>query len=190
MKLNQKELLGAAINNPAKTQNNAANIKTPPQVITPEQIIEKLLSNTEGALAKLQVLQLQHLQPNDSQKTIWSFELPIRTDNTLDNIMIYIEEDAEGEDPNQYMIPWKIILKFNIKELGAIQAHISLQGTKVSVNFWIENNSTTSLFSEHVSLLETQLKKVGLETGSIKCHCDAPPKQANPQSNQCLNEIS
>jgi len=190
IKQNQKEILDGVINNTAKIQNNAATIKVPPPLITQEQIVEKLLNHTEGALAKLQVLQLQHLQPSDSQKTMWSFELPIRTDNTLDNIMIYIEEDAEGEASSQYTIPWKVILKFNIKELGAIQAHISLQGTKVSVNFWIENKSTTSLFSEHLSLLDSQLKKVGLESGNINCHCDAPPKQANPQPNQFLNETS
>lgn len=190
IKQNQKEILGGVINNTAKIQNNAATIKVPPPVITQEQIVEKLLNHTEGALAKLQVLQLQHLQPSDSQKTMWSFELPVRTDNTLDNIMIYIEEDAEGEDSSQYTIPWKVILKFNIKELGAIQAHISLQGTKVSVNFWIENKSTTSLFSEHLSLLDSQLKKVGLESGNINCHCDTPPNQVNPHPNQFLNETS
>ena len=190
IKQNQKEILDGVTNNTAKIQNNAAIIKVPPPVLTQEQIVEKLLSHTEGALAKLQVLQLQHLQPSDSQKTMWSFELPIRTDNTLDNIMIYIEEDAEGENSSQYTIPWKVILKFNIKELGSIQAHISLQGTKVSVNFWIENKSTTSLFSKNLSLLDSQLKKVGLESGKINCHCDTPPKQVNPQPNQFLNETS
>jgi len=171
-----------------QTQNNTANTKLPAISYTQEQLIDKLLNHTEGALSRLQTLQLQHLQTSDPQKTSWVFELPIRTDSSLDNINIYIEQDEAGNKTNPYTVPWKVILEFNIKELGAIQAHIMLQGTKVSVNFWVENKSTSSLFSEHLNLLENQLNKAGLATGKLKCQCDKPPPPSKPQQTQLINE--
>lgn len=166
---------------------NTENTKLTPVIYTQEQLIDKLLNQTEGALARLQTLQLQHIQPNEAQKSIWSFELPLRTETSLDNIFIYIEEDDSGNEKNQYTSPWKVILKFNINELGAIQAHITMQGTKVSVNFWVENASTSQLFSEHLSLLDSQLSKAGLESDKLNCHCDTPPTQPKPQI-QLINE--
>lgn len=178
--INQKQI---------RMQSNAENTKLVPTSYTPEQLIDKLLNQTEGALARLQTLQLQHLQPTETQKSIWSFELPVRTDTSLDHIKIYIEEDASGSDKNQYASPWKVILNFDLKELGAIQAHITLQGLKVSVNFWMENKLTSSLFSEHLNILDAQLNKAGLESGKINCHCDKPPEQHKTQQNQLINEI-
>lgn len=167
---------------------NTDNTKLAPVIYTQEQLIDKLLNQTEGALARLQTLQLQHIQPNETQKSIWSFELPLRTDTSLDNIFIYIEEDASGNENNQYTSPWKVILKFNINELGAIQAHITMQGTKVSVNFWVENASTSKLFSEHLGILDSQLNKAGLVSGKLNCHCDTPPTQPKPPQIQLINE--
>ena len=171
-----------------QTQNNTANTKLPAISYTQEQLIDKLLNHTEGALSRLQTLQLQHLQTSDPQKPIWVFELPIRTDSSLDNINIHIEQDEAGNKTTPYTVPWKIILEFNIKELGAIQAHIVLQGTKVSVNFWVENKSTSLLFSEHLNLLDNQLNKAGLATGEINCQCDKPPPPSKPQQTQLINE--
>ena len=172
------------------TTNQTVNTKPVAASYTQEQLIDKLLKQADGAIARIQTLQLQHLQPNEIQKPGWLFELPIRTDSLLDNISIYIEPDSSNTDNDKYTIPWKVILKFNIKELGAIQAHITMQGTKVSVNFWVDNKSTSSLFSEHLDKLGSQLNKAGLESGKLNCHCDTPPKQPEPLQNQVINETS
>lgn len=160
----------------SSTKQNSAASKA--LLLQHEHIIDKLLSQTEGVLARLQTLQLQHAQSDEQHRPTWSFELPIRTNTALDNIQIYIEQDDENTNNKNYSKPWKVILKFNIKELGAIQAHVTLQDSKVSVNFWTENKQTATLFSEYFNLLTTQFDKAGLETGLLKCRCDKAPKQA------------
>ena len=147
-----------------------------PMLIHNEQFTDKLLHQVEGVLARLQTLQLQHAQTHEQDRPAWSFELPVRTNNSLEHIKIYIEQDDETKNKN-YLTPWKVILKFNIEELGAIQAHVTLQGNKVSVNFWAENAQTSALFTEHFNLLCKQFDKAGLKTGQLNCRCDPPPKQ-------------
>ncbi len=154
-----------------------------------EQFIDKLLHQTEGVLARLQTLQLQHAQTHEQDKPAWSFELPVRTNNSLDHIKIYIEQDDETKNKN-YITPWKVILKFNIEELGAIQAHVTLQGSKVSVNFWAENTQTSTLFVENLKLLHIQFEKAGLETGQLNCRCDKAPKQAIRSHTPLIDETT
>ncbi len=158
----------------ATTKPTAANQNS--QLIHNQQFVDKLLHQTEGVLARLQTLQLQHAQTHEQDRPAWSFELPVRTNNSLDHIKIHIEQDDETKNKN-YIIPWKAILKFNIEELGAIQAHVTLQGSKVSVNFWTENTQISRLFSEHFNLLHAQFDKAGLETGQLNCRCDKAPQQ-------------
>jgi len=152
--------------------------------------IDKLINQTEGVLAKLQTLQLQHAQPDEQNKSTWSFDLPIRTNSALDNLQIYIEQNTENAKNKNHITPWKIILKFNIKELGLIQAHITLQANKVSVDFWTEDKQTSQLFSEHLNILSSQLDKSGLESGRLHCHCDKPPKQQTSIYKSLIDEIT
>ncbi len=172
--------------NTHETKQNSLDTKA--ALPTQEKFIEKLLTQTEAVLARLQTLQLQQLQPEEQHKPAWSFELPVRTNTTLDNLQIYIEQDSESTQNKNYLIPWKVILKFNIKELGAIQAHITLQGSKVSVNFWTENKKTSTLFSDHLNLLQKQLDQAGLETGQLNCRCDEPPAHSFQSSTSLIDE--
>ncbi len=169
----------------ATTKPTAANQNS--QLIHNQQFVDKLLHQTEGVLARLQTLQLQHAQTHEQDRPAWSFELPVRTNNSLDHIKIYIEQDNETKNKN-YTIPWKVILKFNIEELGAIQAHVTLQGSKVSVNFWTENLQTSRLFAEYFNLLHTQFDKAGLETGQLNCRCDKAPQQTLRSHSPLIDE--
>lgn len=171
-------------------QANITKTNLPTAIYSQDQLIDKLLNQTEGVLSRLQTLQLQHFQPNDTQKPSWLFELPIRTDTSLDNIVIQIEQDESGSNNNAYTSPWKIILKFNIEELGEIHAHITLQGSNVSVNFWVDSKSTSKLFSEYLDTLDSRLNNVGLVSGKLKCHCDKPPHQPSAMKTQIISETS
>jgi len=65
---------------------------------------------------------------------------------------------------------------------------VTLQGTKISVTFWVENSSTSLLFSEHLQLLESKLNNAGLEPARIHCHCDKAPQVTTPIKTSTLNE--
>ena len=158
------------------------------QHLTQEQLIDKLLTLTEGSIAKIQTQQLQQHQLSDAQKPAWSFELPIRSESGLDNVTIYINKDDSNNENNQYTTPWKLVINLNIEGLGTIQANVTLQGSKISVTFWVENSSTSLLFSEHLQLLESKLNNAGLEPGRIHCHCDKAPQVTTPIKTSTLNE--
>ncbi len=180
------EILQQATKNPAtgtKLQNSSIHQSAtvhketalPLAAQTEEQLITTLLKQTDGVLARLQTLQLQHLQSNEQHKPQWMFELPVRTENSTESLFIYIEQDASEKHKRNYIVPWKVILKFNIEELGAIQAHVTLRANKVSVNFWAEDKNTYRLFNEYLDILSSQLDSAGLETGQLNCRCEKAP---------------
>ncbi len=172
----------------AVTKQESLNIKT--TLLTQKQFVDKLLNQTDGVIARIQTLQLQHAQTTDQNKPAWLFELPVRTNTALDHMQIYIEQDNTNTKNKNYLTPWKVILKFDIKELGAIQAHITLQGSQVSVNFWTENRRVSTLFSEHFNLLTKQFDKAGLETGHLNCRCDKAPEKINYPDIQLIDETT
>jgi len=172
----------------AHANQNTHTAKNNFQHLTQEQLIDKLLNLTEGSIAKIQTQQLQQYQLSDVQKPAWSFELPIRSESGLDNVTIYINKDDSNNETNQYTTPWKLVINLNIEGLGTIQANVTLQGTKISVTFWVENSSTSLLFYEHLHLLESKLNNAGLEPARIHCHCDKAPQVTTPIKTSTLNE--
>ncbi len=157
------------------------------QQLSAEKIIEKLLHLTEGSIAKLQTQQLQQQQLTEVQKPAWTFELPIRSDSSLDNVTIYINKDESNKNTH-YQSPWKLVIKLSIEPLGEIQANISLRGNKISVIFWLDKIQTSSLFTDNLQMLKSKLNKVGLEPDKLKCHCDKPPPVKTPLLAPTLNE--
>lgn len=154
---------------------------------THEQLISRLLHLTEGTIAKLQIQQLQQHHLADSQKPAWLFELPVRTDSSLDAVTIYINKDDSKKD-SHYLTPWTLVIKLSMEQLGEVQANVSLRGNKISVVFWLEQQQTSLLFSRNLELLVSKLNKTGLETDQIKCHCDKPPAIPTLLPTSTLNE--
>jgi len=182
MKLPLDSLQQNSAGKPAQTNTTA--VKKPDIPIT-EQAIEKLLVQTEGAIAKIKTQQIQQHQQADPQKPNWLFELPIRTESSIDNITIYINRDDSESKNAAYQSSWNFILKLNIEKLGLIQVKVNLSGKNISLTFWIENNTTSKMFSEHIKLLTGKLNKSGLETGNINMYNEAPPpfvKQKQPST--------
>lgn len=164
-----------------------------PSLATPvskELLLDKLIHLTEGSLARLHTHQLQQHQLADTQKPAWVFELPIRSDSSLDSTVIYINKDDSNNNDNQYTVPWSLIIKLNIEGLGDIQANIKLQGVKISINFWFDNTMASTLFSEHIHILESKFNNVGLEPTNIKLHNGTPPPITTALTSSSLSETT
>lgn len=185
--LQQNQKNTAATQRPLNQRHSSAKPSAQTPLINQQQLIDRLIILAEGSIAKLQTQQLQQQQLTESQKPAWTFDLPIRTDSSLDSVTIYINKD-DSNNKNHYFSPWALVIKLNIEHLGDIQANVSLRGNKISVVFWLDNIQTASLFSDNLQQLEAKLNKVGLESDQIKCHCEKPPHIKTPLQTPSLNE--
>lgn len=141
-------------------------------------IIKELQHETQQGLARLHLLQLAGIPTPDQPNPCWSFELPIRHQNSIDLFKLQISE--QNEDPAAApgsTRSWLVRLSFNLESLGEVNAHVRLQAGKVNANIWTEFPQTAILFNEHLLRLQTRLHEQGLSVGEFNCQVGEPPQQ-------------
>ena len=163
----------------AAAQPSLANI------LNTESALDELLGQVEGALARIQVQQLQTAATEQQNRPVWVMELPVRTEHGIDLFDIRIQRDTENHAEGDPNAPWTVSLAFDLEKLGAIRAQVSLYGEdKVSTVFWAEQKETSTYFNQHMDRLESRLKHVGLNVVKLDCRCgkpDSPPPSLEPR---------
>ncbi len=112
----------------------------------------RLLSETDGALARQQLLQVASLpQPRDSAgpATRWLFEVPFATPQGAAVAQFEIARDpppagAADADPT-----WRARFSLDLSPLGPLHAHVSLSGANVGVALWAERSMGLAALRNH-----------------------------------------
>ena len=155
------------------------------RIFNQESALDELLGQVEGALARIQVQQLQTAATEQQNRPVWVMELPVRTEHGIDLFDIRIQRDTENHAEGDPNAPWTVSLAFDLEKLGAIRAQVSLYGEdKVSTVFWAEQKETSTYFNQHMDRLESRLKHVGLNVVKLDCRCgkpDSPPPSLEPR---------
>lgn len=158
-----------------------------------ERMIEILLQQTEGSLARLQTLQLQSAQlhstqahstqlQNEALGNLWTTELPVRHKDHTDIFELFYEHDGQQQQNRTTTPVWRITLQFDLEGLGSMQANVSLQNEKISVAFWAQQSVTAELFSRHLQDLKQRLTSAGLDTQKLDCLCGERPPAPQPKT--------
>lgn len=150
---------------PATTSTTGSNI---PQLLT------TLATQTEGALARLQINQLVSLSAAPDSP-LWTIELPLRQNNQTDLIQLRIEKDATSRTTDGQEKPWSISLKLEPTGLGTVHARLTLLGQQISVALWAEQTSTATLANRNIESLQYGLAQAGFDTGTLGCQEGVPP---------------
>ncbi len=144
-----------------------------PGLNTP-QLLTTLATQTEGALARLQINQLVSFSAAPDNP-LWTIELPLRQDHQTDLIQLRIEKDAASRTTNAQEKPWSISLKLEPAGLGAVHARLTLLGQQISVALWAEQTATATLANRNIESLQYGLTQAGFDTGTLCCQEGVPP---------------
>lgn len=138
--------------------------------------------NLESGLARIQFNQLHSLQQTDNQhKPSWLIDIPIRhSEGRVDTLQMEIQRDREADGEEKRAI-WTVSLSFELNELGAIRAGLTLVGEKqVGVSLWADRADTTALFQQHTEQLREGMKEAGLYVSRVGVQ-QGLPKKPPPQ---------
>lgn len=140
--------------------------------------LAELESQTEGALARLQLHQIRSLPGSEQSLPSWSFELPVRGQERSDLFQITIEEQRRsgGSDENGAR-SWAITLAFELPPLGPIHARLQLENGRVGTTFWAGTAATTALIRENLADLAQRYRQAGLEDSGMHCYQGQPPER-------------
>ena len=101
----------------------------------------RLLTETEGALARQQLMQVASLpQPHDSAgpATRWMFEAPFATPQGTAVAQFEIARDPPPAGAADAAPTWRARFSINLEPLGPLHAHVSLSGDHIGVALWAE----------------------------------------------------
>lgn len=181
---------GAAQTPPAPTHAPSQNTQPTPtnaqatlnQQMNLQQALGELLRNVESGLARLQLSQLVSSAPEDDGKRSWVMELPLRTGEQIDLLQLRIEKDQSQAKTKQAAM-WTVTLALNLNGLGPVQARVTLVDKTVSTHFWAEHAQTTAFINQHLNILQTRYREVGLNVGTLNAHHGKAPDPVSPDAN-------
>ena len=127
-----------------------------------------LARNLEAGLARIQLNQVGSTSGSESQRPTWQLELPFRgPDGEVRSLAVRIENERQGDGDSVAPL-WTVNLRFELEQLGAIRAGITLVGGQhVSVGLWAEEPGTVALFEQHLEELRARMTEAGLTVGHV-----------------------
>lgn len=137
--------------------------------------LQHLQSKTENTLAKVVVDQLHSVPKENSNKQIWTFELPFLMHNHIETLKMEIQRDNAPQSIDNPTQNWSVNLTLTPPKLGEVQCVISYQNGVVNTHFKNQQPQTTTLISQHLENLKQQLQHVGLMTGLMSAHNNFQP---------------
>ncbi|CAA0082604.1 flagellar hook-length control protein FliK [Zhongshania aliphaticivorans] len=146
------------------------------------EVLQQLLRDVRGSLARQESHQLQFLQQNDKHQTQFMIELPVRSDDGTDlwQLQFYKPTQTEDEHKNQEKAAscsdkpqhnWIINLSFDLPGLGPLKARIS-QAPNLDIRFSTDKPETMALINAQRHDLEERLSAQGVPTQSIQCSAE------------------
>jgi flagellar hook-length control protein FliK len=154
----------------------------------PSEIAHKLIAETDGALARLTLLQAASLpeqgsQPRAEAAQRWNFEVPFATPQGTAIAQFEVSRDGGASKAEPQARTWRARFTLDVEPMGPVHAMIALSGARTSVTLWAERAATATRLNEHAPRLSDALRAAELEPADFQFRVGAPPtvaKQAAP----------
>jgi len=158
-------------NNQKNAITNSARTNNKPDVsqINNTQIRE-LLTNSEGALAKVTLNQIASTTESTAARQSWQFDLPYFNGQTMESVFIKIEEEDLSNKKQPAKKIWTISVELSPPKLGQIRSKLTLDGSTINSQFWAQNSATGALIRDHLKTFKAQLLKANLETNNLQVY--------------------
>ncbi|CAA0087025.1 Uncharacterised protein [Zhongshania aliphaticivorans] len=145
------------------------------------EVLQQLLRDVRGSIARQESHQLLHLQQSDKSQSQYMVEIPVRDNDDIDVWQLHLQkfnrEDANEQSPqtsptaDSQQHKWTITLSFDLPGLGPIRAKVS-QNPDINIQFSAEKKATSSLIESQCHQLIQSLSDQGITTENIQCRSE------------------
>ena len=145
---------------------------------------ERLLSETDGAIARTTLLQAASLpepqtsRSNDPQMQRWTFEIPFATPQGTSVAQFEVSRDPRAAESHRQLPSWRARFTLDLEPMGPVHTLIGLAGTRTSVTLWAERQPTAQQLSDNAKMLGEALRGAELEPVEFQFRVGTPPRLA------------
>ena len=168
----------------------AAQAATAPSIAldaAPHEIADRLIAQTDGALARQTLLQAASLpdqpdMPRAEASQRWTFEIPFATPQGTSIAQFEVSRDGRTPQAEAQTRTWRARFSLDVEPMGPVHALIALSGPRASVTLWAERAASASRLQDSAPLLSEALRAAELEPADFQLRVGAPPamRQAAP----------
>ncbi len=130
------------------------------------RLARELLPQIEGSLSRLLLNQLASVPGNDNVQQLWRFELPLRSEDGVDQLQLQINRE-QPRNGQKGETRWSVDLHFDLAELGPIHSRLNLQGKEISSYFTVARPATARRLEQALPQLSDAFSRAGLQVGRI-----------------------
>jgi hypothetical protein len=160
-----------------------------------ETAMHRLLSDTDGAIARQTLLQVASLPDRvdatgarvDPGAPRWNFEIPFATPQGTAMAQFEISRDGGGSEVEAAKRVWRARFSLDVEPAGPVHALISLSGERTSVRMWAERPATAAQLRAGAAQLGQALSKAELQPGDIVIREGAPVQTASARAGHFLD---
>lgn len=148
-----------------------------------------LQQELEGAVASITLSQLAASQSSDTDKTTWTFDIPIRFKESIESLSLSVTRENRQAELNRESQEWKAYFSVTLPKLGLVEAELFLRGQKVSVVIFSEDPQTSELMGGQLDHLKVGLESRGLDVSVLHSRQGGrKPQDENAMIVNCLDE--
>lgn len=149
----------------------------------PHEIADRLIAQTDGALARTTLLQAASLpdqpqQPRTDAGQRWSFEVPFATPQGTAVAQFEVSRDARPPKADPQARTWRARFSLDAEPMGPVHAMVTLAGERTSVTLWAERHATAARLNDQAAALSEALRAAELEPADFQFRVGAPPAAA------------
>ncbi|RKZ97501.1 MAG: hypothetical protein DRQ46_04760 [Gammaproteobacteria bacterium] len=135
--------------------------------------LKNMFRELEGVHNKLQLNQLSMLKEPESSTSItsWLFDVPIKNKQNIDLLQLQIDQDKEKSEDGQENDIWKVQLRLDTKNLGPVQATVTLYDQDVKIVFRAQRHQSAELLTDNLTSLHEALSKLDVSISHVSCSC-------------------
>jgi Flagellar hook-length control protein FliK len=159
-----------------------------------ETAMHRLLTDTDGAIARQTLLQVASLPGQTDATTArvdpaaprWNFEIPFATPQGTAMAQFEISRDG-GNEVEAAKRVWRARFSLDVEPAGPVHALVSLSGDRTSVRMWAERPATAAQLRAGAAQLSQALSKAELHPGDILIRDGTPPQSAPARAGHFLD---
>ena len=162
----------------------------------PRGIAERLLADTDAALARHTLLQAASVPEGGDARTDradarWTFDIPFATPQGTAVAQFEIARDGRrGASADDNGPAWRARFSLDVEPMGPVHAHILLSHTRAAVTLWAEREASAARLRHDAPLLAQALREAELEPGDVLVRNGEPPRPAAATAGRFLDRAS
>jgi hypothetical protein len=152
---------------------------------TPNQQMNELARQTEGALSRLTTVQITNTGQDPTAQSML-FELPVRHEDRASMVRLRIDRDGARRNGSS-ADSWTVEAAMDLGAIGSLHARVTLHGHRIGVQLRAESPGVVETLSRRSGELESLLREAGLEVDRVVCLHGMPAGETGTRLTRLLD---